>query len=74
MLQIAGLIKEKKMLVRDLIALLANVDGDLNVRMTMNMDYDDSVGSVYISGDALYFDDIPSDTVGDTVLYSAHPV
>jgi hypothetical protein len=74
MLQVAGLIKEKKMLVRDLIALLANVDGDLNVRMTMNMDYDDSVGSVYISGDALYFDDIPSDTVGDTVLYSAHPV
>jgi hypothetical protein len=74
MLQVAGLIKEKKMLVRDLIALLANVDGDLNVRMTMNMDYDDSVGSVYISGDALYFDDIPSDTVGDTVLYSVYPV
>jgi hypothetical protein len=67
-------IKEKEMLVRDLIALLANVDGDLNVRMTMNMDYDDSVGSVYISGDALYFDDIPSDTVGDTVLYSVYPV
>jgi len=74
MLQVAGLIKEKKMLVRDLIALLANVDGDLNVRMSMNMDYDDSVGSVYISGDALYFDDIPSDTVGDTVLYSVYPV
>jgi len=58
------------MLVRDLIALLANVDPDLDVRMTMNMDYDDAVGSVYISGDSLYFDDIPSDTVGDTVLYS----
>jgi len=63
-------IKEKEMLVRDLIALLANVDPDLDVRMTMNMDYDDAVGSVYISGDSLYFDDIPSDTVGDTVLYS----
>jgi hypothetical protein len=25
---------------------------------------------VYISGDSLYFDDVPSDTVGDTVLYS----
>jgi hypothetical protein len=25
---------------------------------------------VYIAGDALYFDDVPSDTVGDTVLYS----
>jgi len=58
------------MLVRDLIALLANVDPDQDVRMTMNMDYDDAVGSVYISGDSLYFDDIPSDTVGDTVLYS----
>jgi hypothetical protein len=62
------------MLVRDLIALLANVDPDLNVRMSMNMEYDDSVGSVYTSGDSLYFDDIPSDTVGDTVLYTAYPV
>jgi hypothetical protein len=58
------------MLVRDLIAILANVDPDLNVRMSMNMEYDDSVGSVYISGDSLYFDDVPSDTVGDTVFYS----
>jgi hypothetical protein len=58
------------MLVRDLIAILANVDPDLNVRITMNMDYDDSIGSVYISGDSLYFDDVPSDTVGDTVFYS----
>jgi hypothetical protein len=49
---------------------LANVDPDLNVRITMNMDYDDSIGSVYISGDSLYFDDVPSDTVGDTMLYS----
>ena len=59
------------MLVRDLIALLATVDPDLNVRMTMNMDYDDAVGSVYISGDSLYFDDILSiDGVGDTMLYT----
>jgi hypothetical protein len=59
------------MLVRDLIALLATVNPDLNVRMTMNMDYDDAVGSVYISGDSLYFDDIPSiDGVGDSMLYS----
>ena len=58
------------MLVSDLIALLANVDPDLNVRMSMNMEYDDTIGSVYICGDALYFDDVPSDTVGDTVLYS----
>jgi hypothetical protein len=61
------------MLVRDLIAILANVDPDLNVRITMNMDYDDSIGSVYISGDSLYFDDASADTVGDmlnTVLYS----
>ena len=58
------------MLVRDLIALLANVDPDLNVRMSMNMEYDDTIGSVYISGDSLYFDDVPSDDVGDTVLYS----
>jgi len=55
-----------------LVALLANVDPDLNVRMTMGMDYDDSVGSMYISGDSLYFDDIPADAVGDTVLYSAN--
>jgi hypothetical protein len=64
---------EKKMLVRDLIALLANVDPDLNVRITMNMDYDDSIGSVYVSGDSLYFDDVSADAVGDmlnTVLYS----
>ena len=60
------------MLVRDLIALLANVDPDLNVRMSMNMEYDDTIGSVYISGDSLYFDDVPSDDVGDTVLYSAN--
>jgi hypothetical protein len=60
------------MLVRDLIALLANVDPNLNVRMTMGMDYDDAVGSVYISGDSLYFDDVPSDDVGDTILYSAN--
>jgi hypothetical protein len=38
--------------------------------MSMNMEYDDTIGSVYIAGDALYFDDVPSDTVGDTVLYS----
>ena len=60
------------MLVRDLVALLANVDPDLNVRMSMNMEYDDTIGSVYISGDSLYFDDIPADAVGDTVLYSAN--
>ncbi len=58
------------MLVRDLIALLANVDPDLNVRMTMNMEYDDTIGSVYVSDNSLYLDDVPSDTVGDTVLYS----
>jgi hypothetical protein len=58
------------MLVRDLIAILANVDPDLNVRITMNMEYDDSIGSVYISSDTLYFDDVSADTVGDTVLYS----
>jgi len=39
--------------------------------MTMNMEYDGTVGSVYISGDSLYFDDIPSiDGVGDTMLYT----
>ena len=61
------------MLVRDLIAILANVDPDLNVRITMNMDYDNSIGSVYVSGDSLYFDDVSADTVGDmlnTVLHS----
>ena len=58
------------MLVRDLIALLANVDPDLDVRMTMNMEYDSTVGSVYITGDSLYFDDIPTDDVGGLVLYS----
>ena len=58
------------MLVRDLIALLANVDPDLNVRITMNREYEDSIGSVYVSDNSLYLDDVPSDTVGDTVLYS----
>lgn len=61
------------MLVRDLIALLANVDPDLDVRMTMNMEYDDDVGSVYVTGDSLYFDDVASPgAVGGLVLYSRY--
>ncbi len=58
------------MLVRDLVALLANVDPDLDVRISMNMEYDGDVGSVYITGGSLYFNDIPADMVGGTVLYS----
>ena len=62
------------MLVRDLVALLANVDPDLDVRITMNMEYDGDVGSVYISGGSLYLDDI-SDLdgagVGGSMLYTA---
>lgn len=61
------------MLVRDLIALLANVDPDLNVRMSMNMEYDDDVNTVYITGDSLYFDDVGSPgAVGGLVLYSRY--
>ena len=59
------------MLVRDLVALLANVDPDLDVRITMNMEYDGDVGSVYISGGSLYLDDVTADDVGDTMLYTA---
>jgi hypothetical protein len=58
------------MLVRDLIALLATVNPDLNVRITMNREYEDSIGSVYVSDNSLYLDDVPSDDVDDTVLYS----
>ena len=62
------------MLVRDLVALLANVDPDLDVRITMNMEYDGDVGSVYILDGSLYFDDIPASDaydIGDTMLYTA---
>jgi hypothetical protein len=40
----------------------------------MNMEYDDPIGSVYITGDYLYFDDTSTDTVGGSVLYAAYPI
>ena len=60
------------MLVRDLIALLEAVDQDLEVRLTMNWEYDGDVASVYVDSGTLYLDDC---TVGEydrsTVLYNA---
>ncbi len=60
------------MLVRDLVALLANVDPDLDIRISMNMEYDGDVGSVYITHGSLYFDDVSADDAypSGTVLYT----
>ena len=54
--------------------LLANLDPNMPVRMGMNMEYDDPVNAVYVSGgDTLYFDNVrtagPAD--GASVLFNA---
>lgn len=52
--------------------LLANLDPNMAVRLSMNMEYDDTVNAVYISGgDTLYFDDVTPDGVGGSVLFNA---
>jgi hypothetical protein len=52
--------------------MLATLDADMPVRLTMNWEYDSVVGAVYISGgDTLYLDDVPMDGTGDSVLYNA---
>ena len=59
------------MLVRDLIAILNTVDPDMDVRITMNMEYDGDVGSIYTSHGSLYLDDCSVDDFG-TTLYVAN--
>lgn len=60
------------MLVRDLIAILATVDPDADVRLTMNWEYDGDVGSVYVDSGTLYLDDVPVDNPRRVaVLYNA---
>lgn len=52
--------------------LLVNLDPNMPVRMSMNMEYNDTVNTVYISGgDTLYFDDVASGAVGGSVLFDA---
>ena len=53
--------------------LLANLDPNMTVRLTMNMEYDATVNAVYVSGgDTLYFDDITTDGPADgaSVLFN----
>ena len=53
--------------------MLATLDADMPVRLTMNWEYDSDVGAVYISGgDTLYLDDVPTDGTGGSVLYNAN--
>lgn len=48
--------------------LLNTLDPNMPVRLAMNMEYDDTVNAVYVSGgDTLYFDDV---TAG---LYDTDP-
>ena len=54
--------------------LLANLDPNMPVRLTMYREYDDTVNAVYVSGgDTLYFDDVPTDGPADgaSVLFNA---
>lgn len=59
------------MQVRDLIALLQNVNPDLEVRLTMNWEYDGAIASVYTDGSTLYLDDCTAMNSTDTVLFTA---
>ena len=60
------------MLVRDLIAILNTIDPEMEVRLTMNWEYDGSVGSVYVDDNTLYLDDCSIDRVNinGKVLYN----
>ena len=51
--------------------LLATLDADMTVRLSMNMEYDDDASAVYVSGDSLYLDDVPTDDVGGSVLWDS---
>ena len=53
--------------------MLANLDPDMPVRMGMDMDLNDSVNAVTITGDTLYFDNVTSGLtgVGGSVLFNA---
>ena len=54
--------------------MLANLDPNMDVRLAMNMEYDNYVNAVYVSGSNLYFDDVTVDlgpADGVSVLFNA---
>lgn len=42
----------------------------MDVRLTMNWEYDGSVGSVYVDSGTLYLDDCSANEYAGTVLYT----
>jgi hypothetical protein len=60
------------MKVSDLIAVLNTVDPEMDVRLTMNWEYDGAVGSVYVDSGTLYLDDCTADSTNiyGKILYN----